>query len=148
MGNDFIRNVYKRLNSIITQYAMDRYDSRDIKDYSNVRNLYDNHDYWSVKLVCTNGYNIVLRFDIVEATSYKHTKMLTIYIEEPLAVNNKYYDNGYINLPKTEYIVKNKRTFVEGQFNIEDQGWINSIITFMDRYISANQADKLVEDVN
>lgn len=137
--SNFVRDVYRRLNLVITQWAMDNYDNKRIRDFSSVRNLYDNHDYWGAKLVCCNGYNIVIRFDIVEATSYKHTKMLTVYIEKPCITPN-YFDDKSIGT-NTEYNVINKRTFVEGQFDIEDQGWINSIITFIDRYVN-------MEDIN
>lgn len=109
----FVRDVYKRLNLVITQYAMDAYDRGDIRDYSSVRNMYDDHDYWGVKIICCNGYNIVIRFDIVEATSYKHTKMLTVYIEEPSIEPEQLFSSGAIEIPIRQYHVINKRTFLE-----------------------------------
>lgn len=142
MSNDFVRKVYKRLNPTIEQWCEFHKDKDNIYEHINTVNSCDDGYHWGVRIECCNGYRILLHVYTNKIGNYKFVKELTVQIEGPTV--ESVHDNGGGNIiPLTRRGWRNLDAicFTEGEFDISDQGWVNDIYVFMDRWVLKEQAD-------
>lgn len=142
MKKDFVRDVYKRLNPTIEQWCEFHKDRGNIYEHTITINSCDDGYDWSVRILCRNGYRISLRIYTNKVGKYKFVKELTVQVDGP-TVEPAYYnaDSQIIPLTQKGWNNRDARCFREGEFNISDQGWINDIYVFMDRWVLAESAD-------
>ena len=138
----FVRDVYKRLNPTIEQWCEFHKERGNIYEHINTVNSCDDEYHWGVRIECCNGYRILLHVYTNKIGYYKFVKELTVQIEGPTV--EAVHDNGggnIIPLTRRGWSNRDVLCFTEGEFDISDQGWINDIYVFMDRWVTKEQAD-------
>lgn len=138
----FVRDVYKRLNPTIEQWCEDNKEKGNIYEHINMINSCDDGYHWGVRIECCNGYRISLRIYTNMVGKYRFVKELVVQVDGPTVEN--VYDNGgghVIPLTRKGWSNRDARCFTDGEFDIFDQGWINDIYVFMDRWVIKEQAD-------
>lgn len=138
--NDFARKVYKRLNPTIEQWCEFHKDKGNIYEHINSVNSCDDGYHWGVRIECCNGYRISIRIFTNKIGYYKFVKELTVHVDGPTVESVDYNGGGHV-MPLTNKGWSNRDAicFTDGEFDINDQGWINDIYVFMDRWVLKEQ---------
>lgn len=144
MINEFISKAYEKLNPVLNRWAVENEKCGKIKHYYNMRDIDDSRDYWCVKCECSNDYHIAVRFYTVDANMYDTVEILTVQVDGPAIITNSYYSValGY-RIPTTVDTYSNRAaiSFSEGQFDIDDDSWVNDILKFVNEWVAKDKAN-------
>lgn len=150
MSNDFVKKVYNKLNTNVANWVDYNVTTSDIVKFETNRYLATEGfnspiDDYRVRIDLKNGYSI--GFAIIRNGSmnkYKITNILTIYATGP-GIEKVNDGDGCVNTQPIR-IMKGKIDFVEGEFDIDDNGWVLDIMRFMNKYATKEKADVEVVD--
>lgn len=151
MSNEFVKKVYTMLNPIVGNWVDYYVTYGEIVEYQSKRYRVlegFNHpinDY-NVRIELKNGYciGITLMSDGGFRDKLNISKGLQVYVLGP-AVEKVDDGSGCITTyPKK--VMKERKIFVEGEFDIDDIEWVTDIEGFMNKYAQMEKAEVEVVD--
>lgn len=149
MFNEFVKKVYSMLNPIVSNWVDYYVTYGEIVEYSSKRYRVlqgFNHpinDY-NVRIELKNGYCIGITMEESRVSSYEKVNSLQVYVLGP-AVEKVDNNNGCIDtIPRK--VMKERKIFVEGEFDIDDIEWVIDIKSFMNKYAQKEKAEVEVVD--
>lgn len=141
MGNEFVSMVYERLNNIINRFGVDYERSGDINEYSNIRKLTVDDDNWWVYIECSNGYRLEIRFVDYCASKYKKKKIMTVSVYGIVIEPDYNRPDIFVRRNIKNFKVKERLDFIEGDFDISKDDWIDDTLEFMNKWVLAGPSD-------
>ena len=150
MSNEFVKKVYTMLSPIVDNWVDYYVTYGEIAEYSSKRyRVFEgfNHpiDDYNARIELKNGYNIGIA--IVTSGSrdkFKTTNVLQVYVTGP-GVQHNDNGNGCIDTCPVR-VMKERKMFVAGEFDIDDIEWVTDIEGFMNKYAQMEKAEVEVVD--
>ena len=149
MENEFVRKVYSMLNPIVVNWVdyyatygeIVEYQSKRYRAFQGFNTPINDYN---VRIELKNGYCIGITMEESRVSSYEKINSLQVYVLEP-AVEKVDNGNGCINtIPRK--VMKERKIFVEGEFDIDDIEWVIDIKGFMNKYAEMEKAEVEVVD--
>lgn len=149
MSNDFVKEVYKVLNPIVDNWVDFHANYDEIIEYSSKRyRVFENFnkpiDDYNVRIELKNGYCIGITMEESRVSSYEKVNSLQVYALAP-AVEKVDNNNGCIDtIPRK--IMKERKIFVDGEFDIDSVDFNLDILNFLNKYAQKEKAEVEVLD--
>lgn len=142
MKNYFVNKVYEKLNPVVSRWAVENDKSGKIVSYHNLFRSEEN--YWLFKVICKNDYHISIQFHTIPVGSFKKVKILNVQVDGPAIICESSYSlslGARIPITIDTYSNRSWISFSEGQFDIDDDSWINDITEYLDKWVNKDKAD-------
>lgn len=142
MKNVFVSKVYEKLNPVISNWCVENEKCGTIVSHVNL--FRSDENYWIVKIVCKNDYHISLQFYTVPVGSFKKVKIFNVQVDGPAIIRESSYSLSLgARIPVTIDTYSNRSwiSFSEGQFDIDDDSWVNDIVEYLDKWVNKDKAD-------
>ena len=145
MENEFVNEVYKTINPVVDNWVDFHAKYCEISEYSSKRyrtfeGFNSPIDDYNVHIELKNGYNIGIA--IVTSGSRdkdKITHSLQVYTTGP-GVKKDDRDNAYIDTYPVR-VMKERITFVDGEFDIDSVDFNLYILNFLNKYAEMEKVE-------
>ena len=145
MSIDFVKKVYNKLNTNVVNWVDYNVTCGVIVGYETNRYLATEGfnspiDDYRVRIDLKNGYSIGIT--IMHSGSRDKDKVTNVLSVDATGPGVEKVDDGdgvVTTWPRR--VMKERMNFVEGEFDIDDNGWVLDIMRFMNKYATKEQAD-------
>lgn len=152
MSNDFVKKIYTMLNPIVSNWVDYYVTYGEIVEYSSKRyRVFEGFNHpindYNVRIELKNGYCIGIGVAIVNDSNrrkYENVNVLEVYVLGPAVEKVDDGDGCITTYPKK--VMKERKMFVDGEFDIDDIEWVTDIEGFMNKYAQMEKAEVEVVD--
>ena len=145
MTNDFVKKIYNKLNTNIENWVDYEVTCGDIVEYRSKRyrvleGFNSPIDDYRVRIDLKNRYNIGIT--IMHSGSRDKDKVTNVLsVDATGPGSEKVYNGDGVVTTWPRRVMKERMDFVEGEFDIDDNGWVLDIMRFMNRYATMEKAE-------